>query len=320
MGKVSFYAVKEGRKRGVYSNWSEAEAQVKGFKGAVHQKFASKLDAERYLTGTGPTSSNSQKRPAQDDGNRNDSKRKSSSGGSTATSTQRTVFCDGSALGNGTKGSVAGIGVFWGDAIGTANLSERLPGTIQTNNRAEMFAVARILESDPTPHLPLTIATDSQYTINVFSTWVMKWKHNGWTTGLNKEPVKNKDMILYILSLIALRPVSTTPSQTRTPKSNISFMKVKAHVGIYGNEQADRFAKAGAAKSFIVERNYETSAKENDKKKRERDRRPPALQETVRVPSAAPAKAVDIDLTFDIFDDLLTAEELKAMEEDQCFD
>lgn len=45
------------------------------------------------------------------------------------------------------------------------NLAERLPGQMQTNNRAELLAIIRALESCPFPKLPLEIRTDSQYSI-----------------------------------------------------------------------------------------------------------------------------------------------------------
>lgn len=45
------------------------------------------------------------------------------------------------------------------------NLAERLPGQLQTNNRAELLAIIRALESCPFPQLPLEIRTDSQYSI-----------------------------------------------------------------------------------------------------------------------------------------------------------
>lgn len=78
-------------------------------------------------------------------------------------SPKRRVYCDGSSRGNGKVGATAGIGVFWGHDEGAKcvsplrpyvlwadravflcrNLSERLPGKLQTNNRAEMYASRR---------------------------------------------------------------------------------------------------------------------------------------------------------------------------------
>lgn len=51
------------------------------------------------------------------------------------------VYTDGSGLGNGQKGARAGCGVWWGsegEAL-QANLTERVPGEAQTNNRGEIL-------------------------------------------------------------------------------------------------------------------------------------------------------------------------------------
>lgn len=44
-----FYAVKNGRRTGIFSSWSECEEQVKGFKGALYKGFTTKQEAETYL-------------------------------------------------------------------------------------------------------------------------------------------------------------------------------------------------------------------------------------------------------------------------------
>ena len=41
---MSFYAVAKGLNPGIYSNWSECQNQVKGFKGAKYKKFSSEED------------------------------------------------------------------------------------------------------------------------------------------------------------------------------------------------------------------------------------------------------------------------------------
>lgn len=47
--KPDFYAVSAGRQPGVYSTWAEAEAQVSGYKGAVHAKCSSRAEAESFV-------------------------------------------------------------------------------------------------------------------------------------------------------------------------------------------------------------------------------------------------------------------------------
>ena len=52
--KKKYYVVKVGRKPGIYSKWygeEGAEAQIKGFSGAIYRSFGSKKDAELILKG-----------------------------------------------------------------------------------------------------------------------------------------------------------------------------------------------------------------------------------------------------------------------------
>lgn len=52
MAKKWYYAVKIGRKAGVYNSWEETEEQVKGFAGAVFKKFPNFEEAEQFVSGT----------------------------------------------------------------------------------------------------------------------------------------------------------------------------------------------------------------------------------------------------------------------------
>ena len=44
-----YYAVKKGRTTGIFTEWSECEAQIKGFSGAQYCGFATKKEANIYL-------------------------------------------------------------------------------------------------------------------------------------------------------------------------------------------------------------------------------------------------------------------------------
>ncbi|MBP2057472.1 ribonuclease HI [Lactobacillus colini] len=46
---MPFYAVRKGRKPGIYTSWPEAQKQVSGFSGPQFKKFMSKRDAENYI-------------------------------------------------------------------------------------------------------------------------------------------------------------------------------------------------------------------------------------------------------------------------------
>ncbi|UYO99193.1 ribonuclease H family protein [Oceanotoga sp. DSM 15011] len=47
--KKYFYAVKNGRIKGVYNTWNECKAQVDGFKGAIFKKFDNEIEAYNFI-------------------------------------------------------------------------------------------------------------------------------------------------------------------------------------------------------------------------------------------------------------------------------
>ena len=46
-----FYAVKKGRKTGIFTTWEECKASVNGYSGAQYKSFSTPEEAERYLKG-----------------------------------------------------------------------------------------------------------------------------------------------------------------------------------------------------------------------------------------------------------------------------
>ncbi|KAJ4472439.1 ribonuclease H-like domain-containing protein [Lentinula edodes] len=144
------------------------------------------------------------------------------------------VYCDGACKGNGKVGSVAGIGVWWGHND-SRNLAERCPGE-QTNNRAELIAICRVLETTRFQKGPLTIKTDSKYSIKCFNDWLQKWLENDWRKA-DGSAVKNPELIHYVAILLS--------SRFRIGQS-VKLEYVKGHSGIEGNEGADHLANLGA--------------------------------------------------------------------------
>lgn len=49
---MKYYAVKEGKKKGIYETWDECQEQVKGYKNAKFKSFKTKEEAEKYITET----------------------------------------------------------------------------------------------------------------------------------------------------------------------------------------------------------------------------------------------------------------------------
>ncbi|TFK79390.1 ribonuclease H-like protein, partial [Polyporus arcularius HHB13444] len=191
--KPGFYAVARGRVPGVYSTWDECQQQVSGFLGNKHQKFPTLEQARAYLAQQGvnvaessiassssttsapppPSRRTHGSKPYEKPSTTNATPQDKPRGAKWAALTTEViadesgwdvVYSDGACKGNGKVGSVAGIGVWWG-ANDPRNLAERCPGG-QTNNRAELIAIVRVLETTPHTKKPLLIKTDSKYSIS----------------------------------------------------------------------------------------------------------------------------------------------------------
>lgn len=53
MAKKKFYAVKQGRKTGIFLTWDDCKKQVMGYPGAIYKSFGTREEAEAYLGVTG---------------------------------------------------------------------------------------------------------------------------------------------------------------------------------------------------------------------------------------------------------------------------
>ena len=97
------------------------------------------------------------------------------------------IFTDGSCLGNPGKGGWAAIiiskgekKILFGKKINT------------TNNQMELTAPIKALKKIPKGN-KIEIFTDSNYLKMGITTWIKKWKKNGWKTSAKKD-VMNKNL------------------------------------------------------------------------------------------------------------------------------
>ncbi|KIJ66417.1 hypothetical protein HYDPIDRAFT_52433, partial [Hydnomerulius pinastri MD-312] len=252
--KPGYYAVRKGREPGIYSSWL---AQTKGFAGAMYKKLASKAEAKAFMTGNSSASAASTSKTVNAPRVASTSTARVSDSEVVAKAIEVVravnedekdcdiVYCDGACKGNGQAGSVAGVGVWWGHGD-PRNIAERCPGD-QTNNRAELIAIVRILETTPPLTRKLLIKTDSKYSIQCVSSWIFKWMGNGFLASDGK-PVKNRALIKYLAALLHAR---------RTTSQKVEFKHVRGHVGIEGNEAADQLANLGVTKPLVPERDWE---------------------------------------------------------------
>jgi len=134
------------------------------------------------------------------------------------------IFTDGACKGNPGPGG-------WGALLRYDKTEKELCGgeRLTTNNRMELLAVIRALESLKR-RCVVKLHTDSQYVQKGISEWIINWKKRGWKTA-DKKPVKNEDL---------WRELDQLATQ-----HDIDWIWVKGHAGHDGNERADALANKG---------------------------------------------------------------------------
>lgn len=240
-GEDKFYAVAVGRVPGVYTDWDEASLAITGWKGPKYKKFGTRDEAIEFIRTHGNQEAQEWLLSQNVEPPSKKAKKTRTSGEPGGDFVEDEpgviqIFTDGSSLSNGRAGATAGVGVFFGEGD-QRNVSERLEGEIQTNQRAELTAVIRALER--TKRNPnIRIFTDSKYTIDCSTNWYRSWEKNNWRKP-DGEPVLNQDLVKQIRALIDERD--------RAGYKTL-FQWVKGHSSISGNLSADKLAVAGAKK------------------------------------------------------------------------
>ena len=212
-----FYAVKRGRKTGLFTVWAECAAQVKGFQGAVYKGFMTEEEARAWLGGA--------------DARTEQPRAAAEMAEPSAPNADYIIHTDGSCLRN--PGGAGG----WAAVIETAAtgaVEEKSGGDPETtNNRMELTAALMALSAVP-EGARVALYTDSQYLKNAFTKfWLPAWKKRGWKKA-DGEPVLNQDLWVQLDAAFATRQVQ--------------FHWVKGHAGNPRNERCDALARAEAEK------------------------------------------------------------------------
>ncbi len=137
-----------------------------------------------------------------------------------------TIHTDGSCLGNPGPGG-------WGAVLECAGHRREMDGGFKrtTNNRMELLAVIESLGS-LRRSCKVNLFTDSQYVRNAITKkWLDSWQRNNWINSA-KKPVKNKDLWLRLIPLLALH--------------DVAFHWLKGHAGHAENERCDILARSRA--------------------------------------------------------------------------
>ncbi len=226
MPPMKFYAVAAGRTTGIFTSWPAAKAQVEGFSGAVYKSFKTREEAESFLadpvlgTGTGTKKTASGKK-TKDPGHT----------GSDKDWPEGTivVYTDGSAIGNPGPGGYGAVIQKHPDGP-----AKELSGGYRhtTNNRMEMTAVIKALQTLQGTGSPVVVHSDSRYVVDALTRgWASGWEKRGWKRS-NGQPALNPDLWEQLLPLVR--------------SLDVKFVWVRGHSGNPLNERCDELANTAA--------------------------------------------------------------------------
>lgn len=148
------------------------------------------------------------------------------------------VYTDGSCVNNGRAGNRGGYAAVYPEFL-EQSFGCPLPDTCsQTNQTAELTAIheglTKLNEITKTDNVIVRICTDSEYSINCLTKWVVNWRKKDWKTSDGK-PVVHRELIEKILNKL-------------NDFAGHQFCHVKAHTNIVDedtkfNDIADRLAR-----------------------------------------------------------------------------
>jgi ribonuclease HI len=228
--KKKFYAVRVGRKPGIYTEWfgrNGAEDQVKGFHNAIFKGFATREDAEGFLIDD--IKSNSVEKSKR-------TMRKNSCSNRNSI----IIYTDGGCINNPGPGRY-GVVILNGKSRKELSVGYRLT----TNNRMELMACIVGLQSLKVPS-SVIVHSDSKYVVDGISKgWARNWQANNWMRN-DTDRARNIDLWEQLLALCE--------------KHKAEFVWIKGHAGIPENERCDELAnKASVQKDPLIDNVYGNS-------------------------------------------------------------
>lgn len=201
---MKYYAVRAGKKPGIYINWEDCRKQVHGYPGAIYKSFPTEEEAKNFLHVDGMTTDIPTEEKAD--------------GTPVKKQPEIYAFVDGSFQ---AKKKVYGYGGF----LVHHGKKEILQGAGTDEEMASMRNVAgEVLGSMAAIKKAVELGLP-ELTIYYDYMGIQMWAEGGWKR--NK-----KGTVAYYEYVQSVRN-----------KIKIHFVKVKGHSGVEGNEEADRLAK-----------------------------------------------------------------------------
>ncbi len=226
-----YYVVWEGRERGIFTDWATCKKQVDKFAGAKYKSFESEAQAQAAFRGSGSASA-SNAAPSARPNTRAPRAAKKITTYTTADIAampfNTKIFTDGGCEPNPGKAG-SGVAVYRDGKIDA--LWYGLFNPQGTNNTAELNALHQgllIAEQEIAQKRSVAVFCDSQYAIQCVTEWAFSWQKKGWKKAGGE--IKNLDLIKTLFALyVALQ-------------DKVEVLHVNGHVGVEGNELADRMS------------------------------------------------------------------------------
>ena len=225
-----FYVVWQGRETGIFRDWATCKKQIDKFAGARYKSFPTLAEAEAAFHGGASSSvkrSASSRAPAKKRATGQTLKTYSAAE-IAAMAIDTKIFTDGGCEPNPGKAG-SGIAVYRKNIVD--ELWYGLFNPNGTNNTAELNALHQALimaESEINKGNTVAIFCDSKYSIQCVTQWAVNWQKKGWKKAGGE--IKNLELIKEMFAL------------HQQIKEKVQILHVNGHVGVEGNELADRMS------------------------------------------------------------------------------
>ena len=216
MGKSKkYYAVKNGKVPGIYETWEECQKNVTGFQGAEYKSFKTIEEAQKFME------VGYERKPGNPGGVRQKKPDLKTFMSELAVEGRATAFVDGS-FNSETEQYSYGMVIYYNGDIYEASMGFYNPAMKELRNIAGEMEGAKAA---------VTYCVENGIkAVDIYYDYagIEQWATGGWKT--NKEGTRRYKEFF----------------ESVKGKIDVTFVKVRGHAGIEGNEEADRLAKEAA--------------------------------------------------------------------------
>lgn len=228
MAVKKYYVVWQGRETGIFTDWNSCKKQIDKFPGARYKSFKVLAEAEAAFGGGRVRSAAGSSTAMKKRSSNRQTVKTYTAAEIAALSIDTKIFTDGGCEPNPGKAG-SGIALYRNNQLDA--LWYGLFNPNGTNNTAELNALHQALmmaEGEISKGNSVAIFCDSKYSIQCITQWAVNWQKKGWKKAGGE--IKNLELIKAMFTLY------------QSLKGKLQVLHVNGHVGVEGNELADRMS------------------------------------------------------------------------------